>query len=130
MQPLNEPRSDQSDTRRPIKAHQELLNFLGLSNFRQLFLILVLEIVVVWMALTVAASLVLYGFPPKTVPWQHFQTLVSTRRDVVGFLFALAVGVVVPTFIWFQVLFLWIGVLLKRRPIKSLRPPQTSEKSR
>ncbi len=94
-------------------THRELLNILGFSSFTRLILVLVLEIVVAFFVLALSVALVSDDLPGATI-WQRLQVLLSARPTMVFFLLTLASAIVVPTFIWFHVTFLWILVLWRR----------------
>ena len=94
-------------------THRELLNILGFSSLSRLILVLVLEIVVAFFVLAFAVALVSDDLPGATL-WQRLQVLLSARPTMVFFLLTLASAIVVPTFIWFHVTFLWILVLWRR----------------
>lgn len=129
LQAVDEAQSDQSGRRTPAKDRTrptskartkpqlELLRLLGLSSFGQAGLILVLEIVVAWAALAIAVALVSDDLPMTTL-WQRLQVLISSRPTTVVFLLAIAAAIVVPTFLWFHVVFVWVLVLwrLRRAP--------------
>lgn len=79
-----------------------------------MLLILVLEVVVAWFALTLVVAFVLDDLPMTTL-WQRIQVLVSTRPATLGVSLVLAAGIVVPSFLWFQVTVMWLRVLWRRR---------------
>ena len=72
-----------------------------------------LEITVAWFTLAVAVALVSDDLPVATL-WQRLQVLFLSRPTTLAFLFVLATAIVVPTFIWFHVSFLWVLVLWRR----------------
>lgn len=108
---VNQAQSDQSGrSKTPPQPRPELLKLLGFSSFWLLVLVLALEIAVTWFALALAVALVSTDLPVATL-WQRFQVLLSTRPTTLVFLFVLAAAIVVPTFIWFHVSFLWVRLL-------------------
>ena len=111
---VDEAHSDQSGRGTPAKRPtQDLLKSLGFSSFWQVVVVLALEIAVAWFALALATALVSDDLPAATL-WQRLQVLVSSRPTTLAFLFVMATAVVVPTFIWFQVSFMWVLVLWRR----------------
>lgn len=91
----------------------QLLRLLGFSSLRRLVLVLVLEVAVAWFALMFAVALVSDGLPMATL-WQRLQALFSSQPQTVILLLSLAAAIVVPTFLYFHVLFLWLLVLWRR----------------
>ena len=120
---VDEDQSDQSGRRTPTKhptrgttktrTRLELLRLLGFSSLRQLVLVLVLEVAVAWFVLTLAVALV-SDDPQMATLWQRLEALFSSHPTTLVFLLALAAAIVVPTFLWFHVLFLWLLVLWRR----------------
>ena len=111
---VDEAQSDQSGRRTPAKhSSLELLKSLGFSSVWQLVVVMALEIAVAWFALAVATALVADDLRAATL-WQRLQVLFLSRPTTLAFLFVLATAVVVPTFIWFHVSFMWVVVLWRR----------------
>ncbi len=125
MHAVDKAQSDQSGrktpakrpTRRTTKTRTEpqlgLLGLLGFSSFRQMVLVLAVEVAVAWSALTIALAFVSDDLPMATL-WQRLQALFSSQPTTLVFLLGLAAAIVVPTFLWFQMVFLWIRVLWRR----------------
>ena len=74
---------------------------------------MVLEIAVAWLALALAVAWVSDDLGAGTL-WQRLHALFVSRPTTLAFLFVVAVAVVVPTFIYFHVSFLWALVLWRR----------------
>ena len=111
---VDEAQSDQSGRRTPAKRPmRELLKILGFSSPWRLVVVLALEIAVAWFALAFAVAWVSDDLPVATL-WQRLQALVLSRPTTLAFLFVLAAAIVVPTFLWFHVSFLWVLVLWRR----------------
>ena len=110
----DEAQSDQSGRRTPAKRPAlDLLKSLGFSSAWQLVVVMALEIALAWFTLAVATALVSDDLPAATLA-QRLQVLFSSRPTTLAFLFVLALAVVVPTFIWFHVSFMWVLVLWRR----------------
>ena len=110
----DEAQSDQSGRRTPAeRPTRELLKSLGFSSFWQLVGVLALEIAAAWFVLVLATALVSDDLPAAML-WQRLQVLFLSRPTTLAFLFVLATAVAVPTFIWFQVSFMWILILWRR----------------
>lgn len=122
---VNEPQSDESGpstlaklptggtTKTRTQLRQELLKLLGFSSFSRLLLVLALEIAVAWLALALALALTLAA-PPTATLWQRLQALFWGDQTTLVFLFVVGTAIVVPTFIWFHITFLWVLVLWRR----------------
>ena len=111
---VDEAQSDQSGPGPPAKRPTlDLLKSLGFSSIWQLVVVMALEIALAWLTLAVATALVSDDLPAGML-WQRLQVLFSSRPTTLAFLLVLATAVVVPTFIWFQVSFMWVLVLWRR----------------
>lgn len=124
MHAKDEVRSDQSG-RRKVAKHR-LWSLLGLSSLRQVLLLLGLEIAVAWLVLALAVAFV-SNDPPMTTSWQRLQVLFSSRPTTLVMLLGVAAGVMVPSFVWIQVLFVWMRIL--PHELQASRPRRPADES-
>ncbi len=80
--PAKRPTRDTTKTRK--EPQLEILRLLGFSSFRQMVLVLVVEVALAWSALTIAVAFVSVDLPMATL-WQRVQVLFSSQPTTLVF---------------------------------------------